>query len=194
MLKRQLSRIYSTLIIMTQVKAKLNNLRIAPRKVRAVANLIKGKNVNDALSQLSYFVRKSVEPIKKLLDSAIANAENNLNMVRDNLYVKEFIVNEGTKLKRFRAKGFGRAALIQKKTSHLRLVLDERTPGLRTEKKDRVKSSKASLAEGGKETTEETVRGGNPYDIKKPEVKREIGSKGSRFGSFGKKLFQRKAI
>ena len=169
---------------MAQVKAQLNNLRIAPRKVRSVANLLKGKNVNDALAQLSYFVRRPAEPIKKLLSSAIANAENNFNMVKDNLYVKEVIVNEGTKLKRFRAKGFGRAALIQKKTSHLKIILDERTPGLRTEKKARVK----------KEITEEPIKETKVHETKKPEIKREMGSKGNMFGSFGKKLFQRKAI
>src|SRR3989338_3712700 len=100
---------------MAEVKAQLNNLRIAPRKVRAVVRLLKGKNVIDALNQLEHFVRKSAGPLKKLLNSAIANAENNFNMVRDNLYVKSIIVNEGIKLKRFRAKGFGRAAAIQKK-------------------------------------------------------------------------------
>ncbi|MDP3697416.1 MAG: 50S ribosomal protein L22 [Candidatus Taylorbacteria bacterium] len=167
-----------------EVTAKLNNLRIAPRKIRAVSNLIKGKNVNTALDQLEYFVRKPVRPIKKLLNSAIANAENNFNMVKENLYIKELIVNEGIKLKRFRAKGFGRAAAIQKKTSHIKLVLDERTPGLRTDKKARIK----------KEAVEETVRETKLHEDKKPEIKRELGQKRNLFGNLGKRLFQRKAI
>lgn len=166
-----------------EVKAKLNNLRIAPRKVRAIVNLIKGKDISVALSQLEYFVRKPVGPIKKLLNSAIANAENNFNMVKENLYIKELIVDEGIKLKRFRAKGFGRAASIQKKTSHIRLLLDERTPGLRKDKKARAK----------KETIEETAKEAKVHELKKPEVKREIGSKGL-LGNLGKKLFQRKAV
>ncbi len=188
-----------------EVKAQLNNLRLTPRKVRAVIGLIKGKNVNEALNQLEYFVRRPVEPIKKLINSGIANAENNFNMVKENLYIKSIIVNEGRKLKRFRAKGFGRAAAIQKKTSHIKLVLDERTPGLRTDKKARIK----------KEAVEETVRETKLHEDKKPasgearpprrddesrpgqgrpEIKREIGKKSGMLGNIGKRLFQRKAV
>ena len=169
---------------MAEVKAQLNNLRMAPRKVRAIVNLVKGKNVNDAISQLEYFVRRPSEPMKKLLNSAVANAENNFSMVKDNLYIKEFIVNEGVKLKRFRAKGFGRAESIQKKTSHVKVVLGERTPGLRTERKTKAK----------KETAEETTKETKTYETKRPEVKREIGAKKGILGNLGKRLFQRKAV
>ena len=170
---------------MAEVKSQLNGLRMAPRKVRAVVNLLKGKDVNKALGQLDYFIRRPIAPIKKLLNSAIANAENNMNMVKDNLYIKNIVVDEGVKLKRFRAKGFGRAAAIQKKTSHITIILDERTPGLRTEK--RAKAKKETTAEEMKEVTKQN-------ESKKPEVKRELGSKGKVFGGLGKKLFQRKAI
>ena len=171
---------------MAQVKAQLNGLRIAPRKVRAVANLIKGKDVIKALDQLNYLVRRPVTSVRKLLNSAIANAENNFHMVKENLYIKQLIVDEGTKLKRFRPKGFGRASMIQKKTSHLIVLLEERTPGLRQEKKARVKKE---------EIAEQTLREETKMrDAKRPEIKREIGSKGSLFGNLGKKLFQRKAI
>lgn len=169
---------------MAEVRSQLNGLRMAPRKVRAVVNLLKGKDVNKALSQLDYFIRRPVAPVRKLLNSAIANAENNMNMVRDNLYIKNIVVDEGVKLKRFRAKGFGRAAAIQKKTSHITIILDERTPGLRSEKKS--KNKKESAPEEVKETVKQN-------ESKKPEIKREIGSKG-KLGSLGKKLFQRKAI
>src|SRR3989344_708065 len=147
-----------------EIKAQLNNLRLAPRKVRAVAHLIKGKNVNYALGQLEYFIRRPAEPIKKLLNSAIANAENNFNMVKDNLYIKSIIVDEGVKLKRMRAKGFGRSAAIQKKTSHIRLILDEYRAGLRKEKTAKVKREIS-------EVVKEEVR---THDSKKPEIKREI--------------------
>jgi large subunit ribosomal protein L22 len=96
---------------------------------------------------LEHFVRRPAHPIKKLLSSAIANAENNLNMVKDNLYIKSVRVDEGTKLKRFRAKGFGRASLIQKKTSHIEVILDEKTPGLRGEKKNTDKKEKVEEKE-----------------------------------------------
>lgn len=200
---------------MAEVKAQLNNLRLAPRKVRAVVDLIKGKNTTEALSQLEHFVRRPVGPLKKLLDSAIANAENNFNMVRDNLYIKKLIVNEGIKLKRFRAKGFGRAAAIQKKTSHILLVLDERTPGLRMEKSARVK--KESIDEAVRETElhESKKPTGGPLRQSfseasearpprrddesrlgqgRPEIKRELGKKGNIFGNLGRKIFQRKSI
>lgn len=171
-----------------QVKAQLNNLRLAPRKVRAVANLIKGKNTSEALSQLEYFVRRPVGPLKKLLDSAIANAENNFNMVKDNLYIKKLVVNEGIKLKRFRAKGFGRAAAIQKKTSHILLVLGERTPGL-VRQPTEGKSVKIK-----NEAAREAVKEVESHENKRPEIKRELGKKSSVFGNFGRKIFQRKSI
>src|SRR3989344_5558832 len=170
---------------MAEVKAQLNNLRLSPRKVRAVIRLVKGKKVNDAIGQLEYFVRRSSEQVKKLINSAIANAENNFNMVRDNLYIKSIIVDEGVKLKGMRAKGFGRSAAIQKKTSHISIILGEYTAGLRREKTARVKK------EPGEVIKEET----RAHDFKKPEVKREIiGPKKGVFGGLGKRLFQRKAV
>lgn len=169
---------------MAQVTAKLNSLRLSPRKVRAVVQLLRGKDVNFALNQLEYFVRRPVDPIKKLLNSAIANAENNFNMVKENLFIKEFLVDEGVKLKRFRAKGFGRAAMIQKKTSHLKLVLEEKTPGLRHE----------HSAKPRKQANADTNREETKSESKRPEIKREIGNKKGLLGNFGKKLFQRKAV
>ncbi|MBI2062573.1 MAG: 50S ribosomal protein L22, partial [Candidatus Yanofskybacteria bacterium] len=114
-----------------ETKAQLNGLRIAPRKVRAVTNLLKGKDVAYALNQMEFFMKRPVLPLMKLLNSAIANAENNFNMVKNNLYIKEFFVDEGVKLKRYRPKAQGRAGEIQKKTSRVRLVLDERVAGLK---------------------------------------------------------------
>src|SRR3990167_6497030 len=114
-----------------EVKAQLNGLRMAPRKVRAVANLIKGKDVVYALNQMEFLIKRPVLPLIKLLNSAIANAENNMSMVKENLYIKEFLVNEVIKLKRFMPKAQGRAGEIQKKTSKIRLVLDERVAGLK---------------------------------------------------------------
>ena len=177
-----------------EIKAQLNNLRLAPRKVRAVVNLLKGKNVNEALSQLEYFVRRPVEPIKKLLNSAIANAENNFSMVKDNLYIKSIIVDEGVKLKRMRAKGFGRSAAIQKKTSHIRLILDEYKAGLRKEKTARVKKETEVIKEEARVHDVKKPAGGEARQVR-PEVKREILSpKKGVLGGLGKRLFQRKAI
>ena len=190
---------------MAQVTAKLNNLRLAPRKVRAIANLVRGKDVNYAIGQLEHFIKRSAGPVKKLLDSAVANAENNFNMVKDNLYIKSLIVNEGVKLKRFRAKGFGRAEMIQKKTSHIKMILDERTPGLRREKTAKAKKEVEQVAR--QETRANEIKKPASGEARpprrddesrpgqgRPEIKREIGSKGGALGNLGRRLFQRKAV
>jgi large subunit ribosomal protein L22 len=106
-----------------QIIAKLKNLRIAPRKVRLLANLIRGKNLNEAQSLLTFSFKKAVMPMKKLLDQALANAENNFQLDADTLYISEIKVDEGQKIKRWRARAKGRAAAIQKKRSHITVVL-----------------------------------------------------------------------
>lgn len=136
---------------MTDVKAQLNGLRISPRKVRLLVNLIKNKNVDMAVDQLHHFTRRSSPALTKLIESAVANAENNFKLNRGSLYIKDMAVDEGVKLKRFRPKGFGRAASIEKKTSRVRLVIAEREEKA---KKVSVKSKKAVAAETDKPTTE----------------------------------------
>ena len=181
---------------MAQIKAQLNGLRISPRKVRAVANLIRRKNVNEAMSQLDHVVKNSASHFKKLLISAIANAENNKDMVRDNLFIKELAVDEGMKLKRFRPKGFGRASMIQKKTSRIRITLEEKVPGLKKQKIKVSKVAEKSPHAGHSEVTElmERKEKSGLSEIKKPEIERELGSKGNPFANFGRKLFRRKSI
>ena len=110
---------------MPQVTAKLNNLRISPRKIRAVCDLLRGLEVDKAKAQLGYLVKRSARPLDKLLDSAVSNARSAFGLDKNYLYIKELTVNEGRKLKRYKAKGFGRTMPIQKKTSHVRMVLEE---------------------------------------------------------------------
>ena len=116
-----------------EVKAQLNNLRIAPRKVRSLAALLKGMNAVSARQQLEHLVKRPAAPLAKLINSAMANAFKNFGLVKENLYVKQVIVNEGRKLKRFRPKGFGTVSPIEKKTSHIKIILDERMPGMKAE-------------------------------------------------------------
>jgi large subunit ribosomal protein L22 len=111
---------------MVEVKAHLNYLRIAPRKVRLVVDLIRGKSVQEARNILNFTVKRAALPIRKLLDSAVANAKNNFNLDEKKLYIKKIFVNEGPKLKRYRAASRGRAVEIQKKTSHITIILDEK--------------------------------------------------------------------
>ena len=105
------------------VVAKLHYLRIAPRKVRLVADLIRGKSVEEAQTILNFTVKKATQPLLKLLNSAIANAKNNFQLEESNLYISRITVDEGPKYKRWRARARGRASEIQKKTSHITLVL-----------------------------------------------------------------------
>ncbi len=118
-----------------QVTAQLNNLRISPRKVRLLLSALKGMDATRAQHQLVYITKRSSRPMAKLLDSAIANAKNNFSLVISNLFIKQIIVNEGAKLKRHRPKGFGSASPIEKKTSHIKIILEEKVIGLRDDKK-----------------------------------------------------------
>lgn len=169
---------------MAQITTQLNKFRMAPRKVRAVVNLVKGRGVIEALAQLEYVIKRPATGIIKIINSAIANAENNFSMVKDNLFIKDFIVNEGVKLKRFRPKGFGRASMIQKKSSHIRIVLAEKVPGLKRQESAQPKKAEKVYAEKEEKQTE----------TKKPEIKSELGKKSNVIGNLGKRLFRRKAI
>ncbi len=111
-----------------RVIAKLNNLRIAPRKVRLVTHSIVGLPVAAALVQLRRQVKRSSIPITVLLKSAIANAKNNFQLAEEALFVKEVRVLDGVRLKRFTPKAFGQATPILRRTSKIHIVLDERAP------------------------------------------------------------------
>ncbi len=106
--------------------ATLRYLRMAPRKVRLVADLVRGKSVEDALKTLRFTPKVASRPMKKLIESALANAENNHGLDIDILWVKEIRVDEGPTLKRFRPRAQGRAFPIHKRTSHISVVLAER--------------------------------------------------------------------
>lgn len=107
-----------------KITAKLNYLRMAPRKVRLVADLIRGMDVKDAEIQLKFLTKKASGPFFKLLRSAASNAQHNFNIEKDNLYISELQISEGPPLKRSMPKAMGRAAQIMKRTSHINLVLE----------------------------------------------------------------------
>lgn len=109
----------------TTAKAVLRNYRQSPRKVRLVADFIRGKDVDKALTSLRFLNKKATDPISDLVKSAQANAKN-LNMNPDALVIKEIAVNEGTILYRRKARARGRAVAIRKRTSHVTLVLSEK--------------------------------------------------------------------
>src|SRR3989338_6556686 len=107
--------------------AALNYLRVAPRKVRAVADLIRGLPVQEAEAQLALSPRRPAQPLLKLLRSAVANAKNNRQLPTNRLMIEEIRVDQGPMLKRFMPRARGSASMIQKKMSHVTLVLDEQT-------------------------------------------------------------------
>jgi large subunit ribosomal protein L22 len=113
-------------MIMTKVTAQLNNVRISPRKVRLVADRVRGIGVNEAIGLLKYDLRKTAQPMEKLLKSAVANAQNNFKIKSDDLIVSDVIVGEGPTLKRWMPRAYGRASKILKRTSRVSVVLCEK--------------------------------------------------------------------
>lgn len=109
-----------------EVTAKLSNLRISPRKVRLVADLIRGSSVKEARGRLSFLVKKTSLPLLKLLDSAVANAKHNFKLNPDEMYVSKIFVDGGPVLKRTMPRAMGRAYIIRKRTSHINLTLSEK--------------------------------------------------------------------
>ena len=112
-----------------QAKAVAKSVRIAPRKVGLVIDLIRGKNVQEAIAILQHTRRGASPVVEKVLKSAVANAEHNYEMDPDNLFVSEAFVNEGVTLKRFRPRAQGRASKINKRTSHVTVVVTENKEG-----------------------------------------------------------------
>ena len=110
----------------TEARAKLSYARISSRKVKAVIDLIRNKNVGEALAILKLTPKAAAEIVEKLLKSAIANAENNFGMDTEKLYVAEIFANQGPTLKRVRPRAQGRAFRIRKRTSHITVVLREK--------------------------------------------------------------------
>ena len=109
---------------MNEVQARLKGARLSAQKARLVADQIRGKHVEEALNTLSFSTKKAAHIVKKILESAIANAETNLGLNSSNLFISKAIADEGPTLKRFRPRARGRAGRINKRTSHLTIELE----------------------------------------------------------------------
>ncbi|GGA44385.1 50S ribosomal protein L22 [Psychrobacillus lasiicapitis] len=114
---------------MSQAKAIARTVRIAPRKVRLVVDLIRGKQVGEAVAILQLTPKTASPVVEKVLKSAVANAEHNYDLDINNLVVSEIFVDEGPTLKRFRPRAQGRASAINKRTSHITVVVSEKKEG-----------------------------------------------------------------
>ncbi len=141
-----------------EIKVQLNNLRIAPRKVRLVADLIRQKKAIDAQSLLSFTINKPARSLLKLLNSALASAKHNFQLDQRKLFISKIMVDEGPKLKRWHPMSRGRAYPIMKRTSHITLVLSEINPTTKesakatkaTKKIKKVKTKKKIIKKGKK--------------------------------------------
>ncbi|MDR1012961.1 MAG: 50S ribosomal protein L22 [Lactobacillales bacterium] len=109
----------------TSAKATARTVRISPRKTRLVIDLIRGQNIADALAILKFTPNKAATIIEKVLNSAIANAENNFDLDKEDLYVSKAYVNEGPTMKRIRPRAKGSASPINKRTSHITVIVAE---------------------------------------------------------------------
>ncbi len=108
-----------------ETRAYLKGTRLSPQKAGLVANAVRGKSVQEAMDFLNFNKQKGSAVIKKVLESAIANAEHNNNLDIDSLLVKSIIVNQGMRLKRMKPRARGRADRIIKPTCHIEIILDE---------------------------------------------------------------------
>ena len=111
----------------TEAQAILSNVRVSPRKLNLVAGLIRNRSAADAVATLTFSKRRIAQTVKKVLESAIANAENNHQLDVDRLVVSRAEVGRSMVMKRFHARGRGRASRIEKWFSHLKIVVAERT-------------------------------------------------------------------
>lgn len=173
------------------------------RKVKLVADLIIGMDVADAINQLDVVAKKSSPFMVKLLNSAIANGENNFGIDRDNMYVFDVIVKEGITLKRWMPKAYGRATPIRKRSSQIEIVIEEREEGknrktqdqLEKEKKARIAAKKKIEKEAAKESEveKEEVAEGSVKEVKKKEkagVKKDAAAPNAGWAN---KIFRRKS-
>ncbi|OGI16335.1 MAG: 50S ribosomal protein L22 [Candidatus Moranbacteria bacterium RBG_19FT_COMBO_42_6] len=191
-----------------QVSAKLNNLRIAPRKIRLVTNLIKKMDVEGAINQLDVAIKKGSAPIKKLLLSAISNGESNFGIDRSNMYVLDVVVGAGPTLKRWMPKAYGRAGQILKRTSRIELILEERVEGKdrktkeqlekerkkRAEEKKKAEKARAKEREEEEKSTEKTSSEGKTKQAEKIKDAEKPKQTTDKKGSWGSKIFRRKSM
>jgi large subunit ribosomal protein L22 len=189
-----------------QVTAKLKNLRVFPRKVRLVASFVKGLDVLEALNQLTNNSKKSSPVIKKILESAISNAENNFGLAKDNLYILAVKVGAGATLKRWMPKAFGRASQILKRTSQIEITLEERVEGLGRKSKEEMEAEKQKRMEAQKK--QEKAREKEEKDEAEKNTETEVTAKttekmkeslkakkaGENKGGLASRIFRRKSM
>jgi large subunit ribosomal protein L22 len=182
------------------VSAKLNNFRKSPRKVRLVADLIKGLDVAEAANQLRFLIKGSAPHFEKILKSAVANAENNFGLDKDNLYIKDVIVDEGAKLKRWLPRAHGRASLLLKRTCNVEIVLSEKIEGKgrkKIEKQEIKDIKKSEIPADSKALADKEEKEAEKKEVIKEKEEKEFideKKKAAESKGFLKRVFRRKSM
>lgn len=189
-----------------KITATLKNLRIAPRKVRLVTDSIVQMDSEAALVHLKHLTKRSGTPVEKLLQSALANAENNFGLDKSNMYISSILVGEGPRLKRWLPRAQGRATLILKRTTNIVMELDERVEGKNRKTKEqmvkerkqreaaRAKREKEDAAKTEKEEKDATAADNKEKSSKKPDILKKETVNMNQENGFLKKVFQRKSV
>lgn len=191
-----------------EVSAKARRIRMSPKKVRLVANMVRGMDVSAAEAQLTFLNKAAARPVLKLIRSAKANAEHNFKLVGEDLYIKTIMVDGGPVMHRWMPRAFGRATPIKKRTSHITIVLDQRSAegapaeigqavvdkASNTGEEAPAKSSGQAKAEDGetktkkKATTAKKTAEKKTFEVKTKDGKKEEGKKSeSKSGKTGTK-------
>ncbi len=184
------------------IKASAKHVKMSPKKIRLVADLVRGLELGKARDILKFTNKKAVKPILKLIDSAVANAENNYELDKSNLFIKEIMVDEGLTMKRWMPRAYGRATRINKRMSHIRLILGEiKDSGVVESKKqeiekpvnleDMVKQAEKSAEKGDKKEKKDDKK--EQTKKTKNEDKTNEKQKGTSKKGFTGKIFQRKS-
>lgn len=160
-----------------EVLARGKYIKISPKKARPVANLIRGKKASEARVVLTSLPVSAALEIKKVLDSAIANAQNNFNLDKEGLIVAKIVINGGPMIKRYMPRAKGMASEIKRRTSHIEIILSGEIV-TKKKKVEKVLPRKVSSSDEDKKETK-TVKSENPRDSFKKEVKKEQQKKSS---------------
>lgn len=183
-----------------EVKAKGKYLKMSSKKMRLVADLVRGMDLKESLDYLSFSPHKAARFINKVLNSALANAEHDFDLKKENLFIKEIFVNQGPTLKRWRPRAFGRAGQIRKRSSHLEIILGERIPSSETKPiKTKIKEpiiepiSKDKIEEKRPDKKKEEEILGRPQEKHRPAPIQDPRKNKGFVGTL-KKVFRRKSI
>jgi len=159
------------------VKAKARYVRISPRKIRLVLNAVRNLTPEKAVISLTLMPQKASKPVRKLIESAIANAENNFKLKKQDLKIKLLVVDDGPTIKRWRARAFGRAAMLRKRTSHISIVLTDGKEESVAVKKS-AKLTKVTEVKKEKDTQKiQNTKSDNKKETKKSATKNKVVAK-----------------